>query len=158
MKFDAEYLNNIQTPVDPIIKKILYSDLFKLRDYNNKGILGNNITLDLVKNYARYGELYLRKILNVSKLFAIEKMTKINNMNIHYNNFIFLDNSQQCEILREIRFIAEKVIPEQYGLRFRIACLELLYFFTILVNPSYNWVMVDFLSHCNKNHQYLVFE
>jgi hypothetical protein len=156
MKFDIAYLKSIQIPADPIIKNIVYAELFNLEQFHREGVLGNQVTLKLVKHYAGYGEAYLKKIKDFSRLFAIEKMRKVYPMDIHLNTFPFIDMSNRCEILSDIRSIASKVIKNESCLTFDMACLELLYFFTILVNREFNWVTVDFLSNSNKNHQYLI--
>lgn len=119
----------------------------------------NDITLQLVLDFAIHAKSHIDELihnkLQYGKLYELARMTKFNNINIDYSIFPLIDQEKRDDIMEKIKCIALKFYAKN-TLLYSITCLELLYFFALLVNPSYNWITIDYLSSGNKNHQYII--
>ena len=157
IKTEFEYLKQYSTYADVIIQKYIFNNLFKLKDYHQKGVLGNNITVDLIRDYSDYAQKYIQYLMKSnSNLYSLIEWPMHQDLRIQYRVFPFWNLNDQCDILKEIERLAAKLVSKEECLKYQVTCLELLYFFTLLINENYNWVTVDFLSQCNKYHQYFI--
>lgn len=119
----------------------------------------NDITLQLVLDFGILAKSHIDELihntLQYGSLYELARMTKFNNINVDYATFPLIHQEKRVEIMEEIKSIASKFYSLD-TLFFNITCLEILYFFALLVNPTYNWITIDYLSHGNKNHQYII--
>lgn len=159
--YDLEVLKNSNRPIDKLFDFIITHNK-NLPKYYKKNLAFkefNNVTLQLVLDFSVLAKSHISELINNSlqygTLYSLAKLTKFNNMYIDYTIFPLIDQEKRDDIMKEIKNIALKYYPKT-NLNFDITCLELLYFFGLLVNPTCNWITIDYLSNGNKNHQYII--
>lgn len=158
--YDLEILKKAKRPIDKLYYSIINHNGNLPKYYKNNSAFKqfHNITLQLVLDFKLPAKDHIQELLNNSQygiLYYFAKMNQFNSLYIDYNIFPLIDQEEHESIISEIKSIASKICTENTSL-YNITCLELLYFFAVLVNPSYNWITMDYLSNCNKSHQYIV--
>lgn len=159
--YDLEVLKKSNRSIDKLIQFTI-SHNKNLPKYYKRNLAFhqfNDITLQLVLDFGILAKAHIHELihnmLQYGSLYELAKITKFNNMHIDYSTFPLIEQEKRDEIMKEIKFIASKYYSPG-NLLYNITCLEILYFFALLVNPSYNWITIDYLSHANKSHQYLI--
>lgn len=98
----------------------------------------------LMSNKEKYGFLYF---LNTQRLIVP--------LNLQFNGELVIDSLDYEAIISEIENIGKDIISQSFILR-EITRIELLYFYTMLVNPHLNWITLDYLVRGNRSHDYLI--
>lgn len=159
--YDLEVLKYSNRPIDKLLEFLIThnKNLHKYYKRNLAFQQFNNVTLQLVLDFSILAKSHIDELihnpLQYGTLYSLAKITKFNNMYIDYSIFPLIDQEKRDDIMKEINFLAMKFYPKN-TLLYSITCLELLYFFALLVNPSHNWITIDYLSNGNKNHQYIL--
>ena len=157
--YDLDVLKHATRPIDKLYEYIIYhnSNLPKYYKRNSAFKQFNNVTLQLVLDFKVPAKAHIDQLLNnkleFGTLYHLEKVYKFNSLYIEYENFPLIEPNEN--IMKEIKDIAVKFFHENTT-SYNITCLELLYFFALLVNPTYNWIIIDYLSNGNKTHQYII--
>lgn len=161
MFFDLEYLKESKSKVDKLIDEIKFqnSNLKNYYTQNNALTMFNDVTLQLVRDYRNQAKVYINHLIankhEYGILYLLGKAKTFNILYIEYCTFPLVHQIDKKEIMKEIETMASKHF-ENDPLMHKITCLELLYFYALLVNPDYNWVIMDYISNGNKNHQYVM--
>lgn len=159
--FDLELLKKANRPIDELYQFVIYNNnnLTKYYKKNTAFNQFNDITKQLVLDFKLSAKSHIENLINnTSKygiLYSLAKVTKFNTLYIDYTTFPLIDQRDHDTIMNEIKNIANKFYAENTYL-YNITCLELIYFFSVIVNPSYNWITMDYLSNSNKTHQYVI--
>lgn len=153
---DIEKLKLIQTPPDDLIsvlrtdfdisKFIKIHKLQPFTSYVTHALVSDTeivktakkYIVELLKNKSRYGFLYY---LNTKKLIVP--------LHFNFNGELIIDPQHHHMIVNDIHNIAKDFACTD-NLIFEITKIELLYFFTLLINVHLNWVTVDHILGCNK--------
>lgn len=159
--FDLEFLKDSKINIDKVVQYVIYQNprvkQFEIRNGALKQF--NNVTLDLVKNYKYMAESHIKHLLankqEYGVLYRIAESKKFNSVYVEYSMFPLIDPMEKRQIMKEVDDIAKDFF-KPYSLMYNITCLEILYFFALLVNPDSNWITMDYISNGNKNHQYVV--
>lgn len=107
--------------------------------------LSKKYIIELLRNQSKYGFLYF---LNTKKLIIPLILT--------FNGDLIIDPQNHYEISKVLNEIARDfACPNENEAMYEITKIELLYFFTLLVNNNLTWVTVDHILKCNKFHTYL---
>lgn len=70
---------------------------------------------------------------------------------IKYDEFALMESTALLEVEKIADQFAKKC-TDYYD----ATCLYLLIFYALLVNPHANWVTIDYLTGCNRDHQYAI--
>lgn len=118
----------------------------------------NAITLDLVNDndIYTYIKYYMDNII-ANRLSILIEMASSDkplyyNIFIDLRNFPLLEPTNASDILKKIKKRASEFLIKNK----EVICLELLYCYGILINPDYNWIIMDYINQGNKYHQYMV--
>lgn len=159
--YDIDILKNAQRPIDELFQYVIYhhSNLPKYYQSNSAFKELHNVTLQLVLDFKLKAVAHIEELKNnllkYGTLYHLAQTYNLNRLYIEYTTFPLINIEEQDAILKEIQTIALESDTEN-SLLFNITCLELLYFFALIVNPDYNWITIDYLSYGNKNHQYTI--
>lgn len=158
--FDLEHLKKAKRKVDDLISQIHFQNP-NLKNYyrrNNAMKQFNDITLQLIRDFKHRANLYVNHLIankhDYGILYLLAENKTFNFLYIEYTTFPLIHQQEKKTIIKEIETIASNYCTNP--LQYKITCLELLYFFALLVNPDYNWVIMDYISYGNKNHQYIM--
>lgn len=161
--YDIEFLKKSKRNVDSLIENIRFQNP-NLKNYyrkNNALRKFNDITLQLVKDFKSYAESHVKFLMNNKQeygiLYLMAFSKQFNLVHIEYTNFPLISQKEKKNIMKEIEEIAQ-TINNKNNLLYSITCIELLFFYALLVNPEYNWVIMDYISFANKNHQYVILD
>lgn len=153
--FDLKFLSMSKRKVDNLIEETRFK-FPNLKNYykrNHALKQFNDITLQLVEDFESYAKTYIQFLITNKNdygiLYLLAQNKLFNLLYIEYITFPLIDLKNKKVIIEKIEKIAQNN---------KISCLELLYFFALLVNPNYNWITMDYIANGNKNHQYVVLE
>lgn len=159
--YDLDILKNANRPIDKLLNVFIYNHS-NLKNYYKKNLAlkqFNNISLQLVLDFKIGAKTHIESLISnpieYGTLYYLAKQNLFNILYIDYSTFPLIEQEQKDCIMKEIYIIAEKYHKKGTVL-FDITCLELLYFFALIVNPTYNWITMDYVSNCNKVHQYVI--
>lgn len=159
--YDLDVLKKANRPIDKLFSVFIYnhSNLNKYYNKNSAFKQFNNISLQLVLDFKIGAKTHVETLMDNSlyygTLYYLANQKLFNMLYIDYLTFPLIVQEERDCILKEIQNIA--VIYFKKGSMFYdITCLELLYFFALIVNPNYNWITMDYISNCNKMHQYVI--
>lgn len=161
--YDIEYLKSSKIKADDLIENVKFQNpnLINYHRRNNALPMFNDISLKLVKDFAHYAHAYVRHLISNKFEFAIlyylAKEKTFTSLYIEYMTFPLVNQPEKKEIIKEIEKMALVFYENSHCVEYKITCMELLYFYALLINPDYNWVIMDYINNGNKNHQYLVF-
>lgn len=158
--FDLKHLKKAKRNVDEFIYKEQFENP-NLKNYyrrNNAMKQFNDITLQLVQDFKHRAHIYIKHLManphDYGILYLLAENKTFNLLYIEYTTFPLINQPEKKAIMKEIEAMASSYCTDP--LRYKITCLELLYFYALLVNPEYNWVIMDYISYGNKNHQYVI--
>lgn len=160
---DIEKVLKLRTPVDDLInvfrndldvsKFIKFHKFKPFTSYVTLSLvtdveaikLAKKYIMELLRNQSKYGFLYF---LNTKKL--------IMPLHIAFNGDLIIDPQNHFEISKVLDEIARDfTCPNENEAMYEITKIELLYFFTLMVNNHLTWVTIDHILKCNKFHGYL---
>lgn len=153
--FDLKYLLNSKRKVDKLIADVRfnYPNLKNYYRRNHALKQFNDVTLQLITDFQSHAQSYIQFLknnkLDYGLLYLLADNTLFNLLYLEYNTFPLIH-------LKDRKTIVEKI--EEMGQKDKITCLELFYFYALLVNPDYNWITIDYITNGNKNHQYAVLD
>lgn len=156
--FDLEYLKASKLKKDVLVDEIKFqnANLTKYYRRNNAIKQFNDVTMNLVRDFKHRANKYIDHLRankhDYGTLYLLANSNTFNLLYIEYCTFPLIHQPEKKSIIQEI----EKMASATNALEFKITCLELLYFYALLVNPDYNWVIIDYISNGNKNHQYVM--
>lgn len=160
--YDLEVLKKSNRSIDKLIQFTI-SHNKNLPKYYKRNLAFhqfNDITLQLVLDFSILAKTHIHELINnmlqYGTLYQLAKTSKFNNLHIDYSTFPLIEQEKREEIMKQIKFIVSQYYSPSNLLFYNITYLEILYFFALLVNPSYNWITIDYLSQGNKSHQYLI--
>lgn len=159
--FDIEILKKANRPIDKLYNLVIYHNpnLPKYYQINTGDKTFRNVTLQLVLDFKITANYHIKELinntLNYGSLHHLAQTQNFIHLNVNYLSFPLIEIEKREEIMKEIENIAS-IFYKPNTLLFNVTCLELLYFFAVLVNPNYNWITIDYISNCNKNHQYVM--
>lgn len=158
---DIEYLRDKLLPIDILIKD-KYRNQCNLSNYikPHKSLKNvNYVTWKLVQDYEETANDYIVYLIQHERthgyLYFLRKQQMLIPLTINYNADLIVDPANNEDIRNKIDDIAAKfgcVNSKMYD----ITRLELIYFFTLLVNPNLNWITLDYLIRGNRFHSYLL--
>lgn len=159
--YDLDILNKAKRPIDNLLQLFIYNNPNLNKYYNRNSALKsfNNISLQLVLDFKigakKHIDMLITNSLQYGTLYYLFEQNLFNMLDIDYSIFPFIVQEEKDLIMTEIHKIALKYSKK--GLTcYDITCLELLYFFALIVNPNHNWITIDYISKCNKRHQYVI--
>lgn len=156
---DLDLIKDLTTPNDKYIN-ILKKSVPVVSKPSKIAPFRNCITLEFIKNkyVRRAADIYIKDLLEhevLGLLYHANKHCLMVPLNLEFNGDMVVDMDNKNDILNEMDALTETYF-KPWNSNFEITKIELLYFFTLLLNPHLNWVTVDFLLGCNKLHAYLV--
>lgn len=158
--FDLTHLKDEKRKVDTLIAKERQQNP-NLKNYyriNNAMPEFNDITTQLIQDFKHRAQVYIEHIIankyDYGTLYLLAQSKTFNYLYIEYTTFPLIYHQEKKLVMAEIEKMAKHYYTDQ--LMYKITCLELLYFYALLVNPKYNWIIMDYISCGNKNHQYVM--
>lgn len=159
--YDLDILKKAVRPIDKLFSLFIFNHPNLNKYYNKNSALKqfNNISLQLVLDFKIGAKNHIDTLINNSlqygTLYYIANQNLFNMLYIDYSTFpLIVQEEKEC-ILKEIQTLALKFF-KRGSIFYDITCLELLYFFALIVNPTFNWITIDYVSNCNKMHQYVI--
>ena len=147
--------------LDWLVDTIVESNKFALQKHKVKSFIFpgyNNVTVDLVQEFKPYAIAFMKRVQGdkpeYGYLYNIidEKHCLNHSVYLKWEEFPLI----QGQVMHEIHQIAQmfaKPPTEEYD----ATMLYLLMFYTLLVNSEHtNWVTIEYLTNCNKDHQYAI--
>ena len=119
------------------------------------------VTLNLIHYVGEnFAKKYISKLLNEQEKYGYLYYLHHKNLKIPLDirlngSDLVLDNMDFNKIMYEINKIALYFFAPGDS-RFNITRLELIYFYTLLINPYLNWITIDYLVKGNRFHSYLL--
>lgn len=159
--YDLDILKKATRPIDKLISSFIHNHHNLNKYYSKNSALKqfNNITLQLVLDFKIGAKNHIETLMNNSlqygTLYYMTKKVLFNMLYIDCSSFPLIVQEEKDCIMKEIQTLALKYF-KRGTLFYDITCLELLYFFALLVNPTFNWITIDYISKCNKMHQYVI--
>lgn len=164
MMQDIDYLKKVKRlPTDDLINefRIHLKDVQKYTKHHRFEPFQSYVTLNLIHYVGEfYAKKYIIKLINEQEKYGYlyhlyNKNLKIS-LDISFNNYkLILDPVDSDRIIYEINKIA-RCFYSTNDFRYLITRLELLYFYTLLINPTLTWITLDYLIKGNKLHSYLI--
>lgn len=163
--YDLNLLIKSELPIDRLIRFVSSKNRHLLKMYqipNRIWDMFYDIAPELIKAFSRDAHAHIQHIKEnheknitpkYSYLFLLaEKNSELfNSVNLDYEHFPLMLQSEFA--LKEIRTIAQKY-SKPHTNEFDATCLYLIYFYALLINPDYNWTVMDYISNGNKYHQF----
>lgn len=162
--FDIDVLKHSNLPIDSLIQSfradlkacqhVKFHKFHNFTSYVTLSLVSDsnvvraakNYIVELIRDKEKYGILYL---LNTKKLVVPLHPT--------FNSELVVDPDHFNEIVSKIDEVAKDFsCPQKTSQFYEITRIELLYFFTLLVNTHLNWIMLDHILRCNRTHDYLI--
>lgn len=158
--YDLKLLKPAQLPIDTLIQKVVSKNTHEISQLRTESriwkkmydvipalmdvfeTVAKNHLKEIRANAGTYGYLY----------FVAEHSSQwYNAPHFDYQQFPLMKN-REC-VLSRVKKMAQTVARENTN-EFDATCLYLLYFYTLLVNPSLNWITIDYLANGNRYHQF----
>lgn len=152
--YDYTVLSKGKLAIDALIQKP--NDLRKVSMFRSesriwKGLF--DVTPEIVDAFAQEAREHLRQIRANPSVYGYLYFVADHSAEWHtaphfdYLHFPLMKN-RKC-VLDRIRKMAEETSRNVDA-----TCLYLLYFYALIVNPSLNWITVDYLSNGNRYHPF----
>lgn len=158
--YDLKLLGKAKLPIDTLIQKVLSKRTYEIGKLRTENVIWKkmyNVTPEFIDAFSREGKQHINEIKkNVSTYgylyFVAEHSSQWHNApHFDYKQFPLMKN-REC-VLSRIKKMAQSLTKENTN-DFDATCLHLLYFYALLVNPSLNWITVDYLANGNRYHQF----
>lgn len=161
----TEHLNRMQLPIDKFTNIVRQELISVLEKMSKKGApfkpFESVVTYEMVKNpqIISAARAYIVQLLkdkkNLGYLYHLHDQKMFMPLNIQVNFDLVTECRRAQDIKTEISKIASEIAcPDSQT--YEITRLELLYFFIKLVNPSMNWILIDYILLGNRNHAHLM--
>lgn len=163
MMQDIDYLKKSKRlPTDDLIDefRMHLKDVQKYTKYHSIKPFQSYVTLNLIHYVGEfYAQKYIIKLLNEQEKYGYLYHLYYKNLkiplDIRFNSYLILDREDSDRIIYEINKIARNFYSTN-DFRYHITRLELLYFYTLLINPYLTWITLDYLVKGNRLHSYLI--
>lgn len=119
------------------------------------------ITLELVQNprVVQTAKMYIDRLLKnkleYGYLYYLQEQPLFLKLDVQFNGEVVIECARYDQVVEVIDNLAKEwacVNTRMYD----ITRLELLYFFTLLMNPIFNWIQIDFLVQGTKGYAHLI--
>lgn len=160
---DIDYLKkNKRIPTDNLIDEFRaqLKDVQKYTKFHSIKPFQSYVTLSLIYYVGEtYAQKYIIKLLNEQEKYGYLYYLYYKNLklplDIKFNSYFLLDREDSHRIIHEINKIS-RIFYSTNDFRYEITRLELLYFYTLLINPFLTWVALDYLVKGNRLHSFLI--
>lgn len=161
-----EHLKELRLPVDDLVDQTYRKeDWGKIygRPHGFKPHFRLVITLPMVQDerVRKLARDYVSKLLQDREkfgyLYFLASKKLVVPLNLQFSGELVIDESQFAAVRKEIEDLA-RGFACPYSDTYAVTCLEILYFYTMLLNPHLNWITVDYLLRGNKSHDYLILQ
>lgn len=158
--YDLKLLQEAKLPIDALIQKQASKNAYDLSQLRTESRIWKkmyDVTPELVDAFGNEGLNHLKAIREKKGTydylyFVAENSDQwYNAPHFEYQQFPLLKR-REC-VLSRVKKLAHKVAKENTN-EFDATCLYLLYFYALLVNPSLNWITIDYLANGNRYHQF----
>lgn len=157
--YDLKLLSLAQLPIDTLMKKTV--DPRKVAMYRTASTIWQglyDVTPEIVHVFRKDAEDYVSRIRSKSSVYGYLYFVANHSAEWHtaphfdYLNFPLM-NGRTC-VLGRMKEMAVGLGSKPNTSEYDATCLYLLYFFALLVNPSLNWITIDYLANGNRYHQF----
>ncbi|GIY64792.1 uncharacterized protein CEXT_420531 [Caerostris extrusa] len=127
-------------------------NLFKAFDFS--------VTLELVQNETvkKAAKTYIYRLLAEKEkfgyLYFLLNQRMAVPLDVQFNGELVIESENFDQVVETIEKMAQEFNCNTKI--FEVTCVELLYFFTMLVNPYVKWIAVDYVLQCARTHAYLI--
>lgn len=157
--YDMALLSVAKLPIDGLMERAKDArkvTMFRKESSIWKGLY--DIDPDTVTAFADEARAYLKRVRAEKSAYGYLYFVAEHSADWHtVPHFDYLQfplmQSRACTLNR-VKELAQEFEPKKTSLEFDATCLYLLYFFALRVNPSLNWIMVDYLANGNRYHQF----
>ncbi|KMQ83656.1 hypothetical protein RF55_19442 [Lasius niger] len=154
-----EVLRSASTPIDKLIRQITLCGCKELYKPHKFPPFTSYVTLEVVNKYSDQAKQHIYQLLAQKEkygfLYNLNSRRLVVPLTVSFNGDLVIDPEYYIEIVDRIDGLARDFhCPGSQT--YEITRLELLYFFTLLVNPQLNWITLDYLLKGNRCHAYLV--
>lgn len=158
-----EYLRQLDLPNDQLIhylRKQLTSKLIPTPHIHCKPYV-RTITLELLKNpqviqiAKQYIDRLLKNKLEYGYLYHLKEQLMYVKLDVRFNGEVVIECARYDQVVDIIDDLAKEWAPVNTRM-YEITRLELLYFFTLLINPNLNWITVDTMLQGAKAYAHLI--
>lgn len=158
--YDLKLLGEAKLPIDTLIQKATSKRTYEIAQLRTESRIWKkmyDVTPAVIDTFVKEGKNHLKEIKgNVGTYgylyFVAEHSSQwYNAPHFDYLQFPMMKN-RDC-VLSRIKKMAEMVAKENTN-EYDATCLHLLYFYALLVNPSLNWITIDYLANGNRYHQF----
>jgi hypothetical protein len=121
----------------------------------------NMITLAFVKDerVKKAAREYIYKLLEDKKklgfLYYLNNQKLVVQLDLNFNGELIIESNQYEKVIEEMDEIARAFACSGTSF-YEITRIEILYFYTMLLNPHLNWIYIDYLLRCNRAHDHLI--
>lgn len=159
--YDLKLLSNVLHPIDKLVRSTIHENSQRLKSFfsNSLSCKGfNDVTPNLVREFQNEAYTHVKHIREHIKEFGIlynianDKTLWHNVTYYDYKGFVLIRNKEQ--VFEMIQTIANTLAPPN-TLDYDATCLYLIYFYALLVNKRYNWIIIDYVNQGNRYNQYL---
>lgn len=158
--YDLKVLKRQNLPLDRIVDYVAQKNEQKILRYKPRSLNGFNfISQELVIDFKSEAIAHIRHILNNRREYGFlynmidDKDPMSHTVFIKYKEFQLVES---FVVIQQIQDIAAQFFPRDSD-KFDATCLYLLIFYALLVNRHANWITIDHVTHCNRNHQYAAY-
>ncbi|GIY03991.1 uncharacterized protein CDAR_304841 [Caerostris darwini] len=135
-----------------IVKSLRKPNLFKAFEFS--------VTLELVQNETvkKAAKTYIYRLLAEKEkfgyLYFLLNQRMAVPLDVQFNGELVIESENFDQVVETIEKMAQEFNCNTRI--FEVTCVELLYFFTMLVNPYVKWIAVDYALQCARTHAYLI--
>lgn len=156
--YDLKILKRQNLRLDRLVDYVALRNEHRLRKYKIQSKQLKpfyTVTVELVREFKPEAIAHVKEIQAGLKEYGfLYNMIKVNDLSSHavyikYEDFALMEGN----VLPEIESIAKQFYPKDTD-NFDATCLYLLIFYALLVNRQENWVTIDYITSCNRDHQY----
>lgn len=160
--YDLKVLKRQNLPLDRIVDFVTKKNDQRLRRYKSSWnpLLGfQSVTSELVIDFKDEAIAHVKHIQNNRDEYGFlynvidDKDPMSPTLYIKYKDFALVENGT---VIPKIQQLAAHFYPRDTDY-YDATCLYLLIFYTLLVNRHANWLTIDYITHCNLNHQYAAY-
>lgn len=165
----AELLGQVLLPIDDLVTKKYRVELAHVqRKYARphphyaSAVFKNMITLKLIQDekVRAASRDYVYRLLQdeerLGYLYHLSKQKMVVQLDVRFNGELVIEPGEHYDdVVKAIDDVAREFACSDTPM-FQITRVELLYFYTMLMNPHLNWVTVDHLLRCQRNHDHLI--